>query len=498
MATKVYSTPGVYIEEKSGFSSSAVQVATAVPAFVGYTQRALRGKKTLTNIPTRISSYAEFVEVFGNPPTTTFEVQPNEEKDFEVIINKDSRFLLPSSIRLFYSNGGGDCYIVSVGNFSSGITLGALANAEDFGGLHALLKEQEPTMVVIPDAVMLDVDECHTLQQAMLLHCGAEMGSRVALFDVHDGYKDRKEGDYDVVNKFREGIGMNFLQYGAAYYPWINTTAVQATELDYTHVTNVDVLSELLNKEVEDQLSADFIKQKRGDEIKAVIVQLSDPASDITLVSNTLKAVSPMFKEILSEMQISLNLMPPSGAMAGVYSMVDAAFGVWRAPANVSVSAVTSPTINLTNDNQEDLNMPLNGKAVNAIRSFVGKGVLVWGARTLDGNSQDWRYISVRRTVIMLEQSIKTAAEAFVFAPNTASTWVSIKAMIDNFLRTQWAAGALAGASPGDAYEVSIGLGSTMTANDILDGMMKISVKVAVSRPAEFIIITFQQQQQKS
>jgi hypothetical protein len=332
----------------------------------------------------------------------------------------------------------------------------------------------------------------------MLLHCGGEMQNRVALFDVHDGFLDRKEGEYDVVNKFREGIGMNFLQYGAAYYPWLNTTAVQATELDYTHITNMDTLVELLNKEVDDQVAADFIKDKRADEIKSVITKLTDPASDIDLVSNTLKAVSPMFKEILSEMQVALNLMPPSGVMAGVLSMVDASFGVWRAPANVSVSGVITPTVNMTNDTQEDLNMPLNGKAVNAIRSFVGKGVLVWGARTLDGNSQDWRYISVRRTVIMLEQSIKAAAEAFVFAPNTASTWVSIKAMIDNFLRTQWAAGALAGASPGDAYEVSIGLGSTMTANDILDGIMRISVKVAVSRPAEFIIITFQQQQQKS
>ncbi|MEM9605322.1 MAG: phage tail sheath C-terminal domain-containing protein, partial [Pseudomonadota bacterium] len=141
-------------------------------------------------------------------------------------------------------------------------------------------------------------------------------------------------------------------------------------------------------------------------------------------------------------------------------------------------------------------NVPLGGKAVNAIRSFSGRGVLVWGARTLDGNSQDWRYINVRRTLIMLEQSIRAATEPFVFAPNTSSTWVTVRTMIENFLHNQWKAGALSGATPNEAYRVEAGLGSTMTGNDILDGYMRVSVQVAVVRPAEFIVITFQQRMQ--
>ena len=116
----------------------------------------------------------------------------------------------------------------------------------------------------------------------------------------------------------------------------------------------------------------------------------------------------------------------------------------------------------------------------------------------MDGNSQDWRYISVRRTMIMIEQSIKNAAEAYVFEPNTASTWTNMKALITNFLTNVWQAGGLAGATAEDAFSVSVGLGSTMTSVDILDGIMRITVKVAVTRPAEFIVITFQQQMQQS
>ena len=117
---------------------------------------------------------------------------------------------------------------------------------------------------------------------------------------------------------------------------------------------------------------------------------------------------------------------------------------------------------------------------------------------SLDGNSQDWRYISVRRTVIYIEQSIKYAAEPYVFAPNVATTWSNVKAMITNFLTNAWQQGALAGAKADDAFTVDVGLGTTMTPVDILDGIMRISVKIAVTRPAEFIVITFEQKMQQS
>jgi phage tail sheath protein FI len=172
---------------------------------------------------------------------------------------------------------------------------------------------------------------------------------------------------------------------------------------------------------------------------------------------------------------------------------------VWKAPANVSLSMVNSPAVNISSEQQETMNVDaMSGKSINAIRPFPGIGTLVWGARTLDGNSQDWRYINVRRTIIMIEQSLKLACRAYVFEPNVSSTWVTIKSMINNFLTNLWKQGALAGAVPDQAFDVQVGLGTTMTPTDILDGYLRITVKLALVRPAEFIVITFQQQQQQS
>ena len=161
------------------------------------------------------------------------------------------------------------------------------------------------------------------------------------------------------------------------------------------------------------------------------------------------------------------------------------------------MNSVLSPSVNITGPVQEDLNLPVNGKAVNAIRSFIGKGVLVWGARTLDGNSQDWKYINVRRTLLMIEQSVKSAVENYIFEPNTPQTWMRVRIAIENFLTSMWKRGALLGISPAEAYEVAIGIGDTMTPEDVLDGVMRISVFLSIARPAEFIEITFEQRMQE-
>jgi phage tail sheath protein FI len=497
---KVLATPGVYIEEKSAFSSSVVPVSTAVPAFIGYTQRATRGNKPLTNVPTRVTSLAEFEEMFGGAPKTKFTIEAEANVGYTLSADQATRYLLHSCLRHFYSNGGGDCYVVSIGNYGNGIKAIDFNDPANGKGLVTLLKYMEPTLLVIPEAVLLEESDCSALQQAMLLHCGYTMKNRFAILDVFNGDKERTFDDEDVINKFREGVGANFLQWGAAYYPFLKTTVVQATDVDFTNISNKDGLIEILTKEVVDGVAADLIRESRAELVKAEIAKIAtaSTAVEILLLSDTLKVISLTFKSILSDMREILNVLPPSAAMAGVYAMVDNSINIAKSPANVSVGNVISPVVNITNEAQEELNLPLNGKAVNAIRAFTGKGTIVWGARTLDGNSQDWRYISVRRTMTFLEQSIKIASERYVFEPNTATTWISIKATIENFLNNQWQGGLLAGSTPTDAFSVEIGLGSTMTANDILDGMLKLTVKVAIVRPAEFIVITFQQQQQKS
>jgi phage tail sheath protein FI len=494
-------TPGVYIEEKSSFGSSVVPVQTAIPAFIGYTQKASRGSKDLTNEPTKISSLGQYIELFGGAPETKFTIETSEDfiTGFQLSFVDNTRFLMHNSMRFFYANGGGDCYIVSVGNYDETIDAGKL-NDPKGGGLAALEKHLEPTLVVVPDAVLLSEADCYSLQAAVLSHCGFKMKNRFAILDVYNGTQERTFDDEDAIGKFREGVGSNFLMWGASYYPFLNTTLVKSSEIDYTKIENLDGLIEVLTKEVADNLASESITEARAEGINAEINKISEDndADAVKSLHSTLTVISPKLNMIIAEMSEMLNLMPPSSAMAGAYAMVDFTASVAQSPANISLGSVISPAVNINNDNQEDLNLPLNGKAVNAIRSFQGKGVLVWGARTLDGNSKDYRYISVRRTMTYLEQSIKFAAEAFVFSPNNSTTWSTLRATVINFLTNQWQSGLLAGQSPEDAFDVEIGLGSTMTPNDILDGVLKMTIKVAITRPAEFIVITFEQQQQKS
>lgn len=148
--------------------------------------------------------------------------------------------------------------------------------------------------------------------------------------------------------------------------------------------------------------------------------------------------------------------------------------------------------VQVTDEQQALLNIDATtGKSINAIRSFAGKGPLVWGARTLAGNDNEWRYISVRRLFITIEESVKKATAFAVFEPNDASTWLKVKGMIDSYLYTLWERGALRGAKAEEAYFVNVGLNKTMTQDDILNGKLIVEIGLAAVRPAEFIILRF-------
>ena len=208
---------------------------------------------------------------------------------------------------------------------------------------------------------------------------------------------------------------------------------------------------------------------------------------------SSLEASMGMYKQIKSKIAGFVSAMPPSAAIAGLYARVDNARGVWKAPANESLNTVVGPTVMISAEKQESLNVDVvAGKSVNAIRSFTGRGsAIVWGARTLAGNDNEWRYISVRRFFNMVEESCKKATEPFVFEPNDANTWVKIQGMIENFLTILWRQGALQGAKPEHAFYVAVGLGKTMTSLDILEGRLIVEIGMAVVRPAEFIILRF-------
>ena len=518
-------TPGVYIEEMNAFGNSVVPVATSVPAFIGYTPQAIYEGKSYTNVPTKITSFAEFQSIFcyPDPPTPA---DPSKQYDpqyylvkqkdkpekgdylmigsnyYSVVPDPNTIYYLYNSIRLFYQNGGGDAYIVSVGTYgapsgtsikpgdqivNTNVTLHDLTD-----GLSLLKNEQEPTMYICPDATLLSIDANATLMQEMLLQC-SEVETAISIFDIIGGRNPDPIMYTNDIETFRNGTGSNGLNYGTAYYPFVGTTIMQQNDIDYTNLFGGDVkqLAPLLNPSSDPNQNA-----------ATILSTIENPSGDPLSVSqyhNALLVASPTYTMIMNHVLTAVNMLPASGGMAGVITMTDNNVGPWQAPANTSIVGVSSLPIKISESQQADLNVDaISGKSINAIRFFNGLGILVWGARTLDGNSMDWRYISVRRTMIYIEQSCKLAAQAYVFAPNDKNTWEAVKAMIGSFLNDLWKQGGLQGASAADAFSVECGLGSTMTSEDILRGFMNVTIKVAVVRPAEFIVLTFQQQMSTS
>ena len=235
-------------------------------------------------------------------------------------------------------------------------------------------------------------------------------------------------------------------------------------------------------------------------EIEAILPDVkAETKTKKPLMAKAFAAQIEGYAEKLAEKLAEASIIPPSGAIAGIYAATDGSKGVWQAPANVSVAAVADVTELISDKDQENMNVDAaTGKSVNAIRFFTGKGILVWGARTLDGNSNEWRYVPVRRLFNYVEESVQKSTNWAVFQPNDANTWVKIQCQIENFLNNLWRDGALAGSTPDKAYYVKVGLDITMTADDINNGYLIVEIGLAAVRPAEFIVLKFSHKVQEA
>ncbi|GAB3020416.1 hypothetical protein GCM10027284_44710 [Cyclobacterium sediminis] len=653
-----YRTPGVYIEEISKFPPSVAQVETAIPAFIGYTEKAREKEadtsETLYLEPKRIVSLLEYETYFGGPePEMGLKVQVTEEAGEKSILveapdpEDKSPFLMYYAMQAYFANGGGPCYIISVGIYDDADPVTPVTMAALNTGLQELEKEDEPTLILFPDATSLpEAAEFYAIYNNAMALC-RKMRDR---FTIIDTYTNTMETEISLESGVRELITSDIEEkkYGAVYFPYLETilnysydpeqtevshlitdaspvsdileevddilveaegimtdlptevsglTAADSTiqgGTDEDAVTNkstvvdplsaiVDALNEFvglmaeivedtnnvaamaqeqdeslataateaadaLNAELEeagdvpsfiatlqghlDILNQDIdgtaVKQASGDANTALtgtdvsallqsVLDLIDPAildamldieeldmeSEGALNGLALSEVEAIDSATYNKIKAEINkvkvILPPSALIAGIYAKVDSNIGVWKAPANISLNYVVKPTVKITNDMQDRLNVDtIAGKSINAIRSFTGKGTLVWGARTLAGNDNEWRFVSVTRFFNMVEESVKNATQQFVFDPNDANTWVKVRAMIENFLILQWRAGALAGAKPEQAFYVRVGLGQTMTAMDVLEGKMIVEIGMAVVRPAEFIILKFSHKMQES
>jgi len=180
--------------------------------------------------------------------------------------------------------------------------------------------------------------------------------------------------------------------------------------------------------------------------------------------------------------------VPASAFAAVAIAQTDRMRGPWKAPANQIINGV-EPLFVVSDALQGQFN---SGKALNMIRQFPDSGTTLWGARTLE-DSDNWRYIPVRRLFNMMERDIRNALHNLIFEPNTSHTWQQAISAISAYLYNLWRQGALAGSRPEEAFFVKAGKGSTMTEEDIRNGKMIIQIGAAAVRPAEFIILSFTQ-----
>ncbi|MEL7001985.1 MAG: phage tail sheath family protein, partial [Bacteroidota bacterium] len=237
-----YKTPGVYVEEIAKFPPSVAEVETAIPAFIGYTQNIEYNGQPLLDKPTRISSLADFEEIFGRAYNETFTITVTATDVDTLPVAPTFVYKMHYCMRLYFANGGGPCYIVSIGQYAGSP---AVSDVDLARGLAVLQKEDEPTIILFPDATaMTDADLYYGLYKSALIQC-ATLGDRVTICDVFQGDQYYRAVGTDVINRpsapgptgFRTGIGNNNLKYGAAYYPWLETIynfAYDATTLSIT------------------------------------------------------------------------------------------------------------------------------------------------------------------------------------------------------------------------------------------------------------------------
>lgn len=541
-----YKTPGVYVEEVSTLPPSVAGVATAIPAFIGYTE--IGPGTNEEPVVKRITTLLEFITEFGNACPVGFSVTKSSATLTvnNVIYKNGNNFSLYYALSHYFKNGGGPCYVVSVGNYEASPEKDVFSE-----GIKALKKEDEPTLIVLSDAAnLLSANDYYGLCNEAMAQC-KELGDRFTILDVVESTSPTAD--------FRNNSALSAnLDYGAAYTPYLQTSlnymylekdvtidqSFDSTEnpTSWSYKQNdllvtysgdndapkvkivasgdtidfeIDTSGNLtirgaaektafaiafawnnattLDKDGYSVIATEgnSIVGNTGGSFKDLTSGTMDPLASGTMdsLAGTDTALYNQIKKVLSEQRL---ILPPSAAMAGIYARVDREQGVWKAPANVGVSAVIGPIKKITDEQQENLNVdPTAGKSINAIRAFTGKGTLVWGARTLAGNDNEWRYISVRRLFITIEESTKKASAFAVFEPNDQSTWLKVKTMIESYLYDLWQQGALAGSKPEDAYTVNVGLGTTMTTQDVLEGRMIVEIGIAAVRPAEFIILRF-------
>lgn len=458
-----YRRPGVYSTQRIAYPPLSGRMEPGVPAIVGYTERALGPQgEPCWRVPTLVETWEDFEATFGGPGVTV-DVLYNPQGEV-VDIGFGQVYYLHPSVRLFFENGGRSIVVVAVGDYSNG------AAAADFlAGFEALAAHDLASHVLMPDSVLLSLADQGFVQGQLLRHC-ADQRHRFALLDLIElhtveatlaGFRDHLQGD-------RRDLG-------AAYYPWIRCKG--ALQLDPGKVQYHLVV----NRKEAQPLDTDILSRELR---TAEPVAAKEPSGK--------GGVPPEVQALALARLAGLWMwMPPSGAVAGLVATTDRERDTFKAPANASLRAILDIGHRLTVPQQEDMNVHMEGLSVNALVVQPGRGVVVQGARTLDSNNREWRYVSVRRYFLAVEKAVRDHLQQFVFEANDAMLWHRVRGVLQGYCREQWRMGALMGADEEEAFYISVGLGDTMQPQDVLEGRLIVEIGLAVARPAEFIALQF-------
>jgi phage tail sheath protein FI len=225
----------------------------------------------------------------------------------------------------------------------------------------------------------------------------------------------------------------------------------------------------------------------------ATVTGLSLPSSTYSVLYYPwVKVANPFYHAEMNPTADKTVDVAPSSFAAGMWSRIDGKRGVWKAPAGMGAGLIGAAGLKyIIEDGEQD---QLNPLGVNCFRNMPGGGRVIWGARTLATKADpEWRYVPVRRTAIMIEQSIYNGIQWAVFEPNDHRLWSALRGNIGGFMNSLFRVGAFQGEKASDAYFVRCGLGDTMTQTDIDAGQVIVIVGFAPLKPAEFVIVRIQQ-----
>ncbi|NHB91630.1 phage tail sheath family protein [Photorhabdus cinerea] len=274
---------------------------------------------------------------------------------------------------------------------------------------------------------------------------------------------------------------------------WIKQAIASESEITLIVVPDMILFSQMNDPNVNVDLwllfwqsVLDLCKSRLG------IIALLDAPDDPALAAECLAQFSSSDRQwgavywpgLKSVYQQSI-VLSPTAAVAAIIQNNDNQMTVWAAPANVTVAKVVSPVRSYI---EADALFNQDGTSLNLVRSFPGKGIKIWGCRTLDNTpGSPWRYIQIRRLVSYIEAHMTQLGRAFIFEPNNPITWTKFKGQAHNWLRQLWLKGGLRGTQEDQAFEVLLGIGESMSETDLRAGKMIMKIRLALLIPAEFI-----------